>query len=98
VVPGVARFAALVITAADVESPSGNVAFLFCDIEGSTRLWESSHKAMRPALPTRNMIVRAAIALRPLHALVDMARTWGFVAAILCCCPCRSHKRQIGEV
>lgn len=29
--------------------PSGTVAFLFTDIEGSTRRWESQHQVMREA-------------------------------------------------
>jgi predicted ATPase/class 3 adenylate cyclase len=37
------------------------VTFLFTDIEGSTRLWESAPEAMRTALARHEMIVRGAI-------------------------------------
>ena len=32
------------------ERPSGTVTFLFTDIEGSTRLWEHHHRAMKSAV------------------------------------------------
>jgi len=35
---------------ADRSLPTGTVTFLFTDIEGSTRLWETQHAAMQPAL------------------------------------------------
>jgi predicted ATPase/class 3 adenylate cyclase len=41
--------------------PSGTVTFLFTDIEGSTRLWESSREGMRVALARHDEIVRAGI-------------------------------------
>ncbi len=41
--------------------PSGTLAFLFTDVEGSTRLWESSPEAMRPAMAAHDAIVRKAI-------------------------------------
>jgi predicted ATPase/class 3 adenylate cyclase len=41
--------------------PSGTVTFLFTDLEGSTRLWESHPEAMRPALARHDAIVRNAI-------------------------------------
>jgi predicted ATPase/class 3 adenylate cyclase len=41
--------------------PSGTVTFLFTDIEGSTRLWETASAAMGVALERHNLIVRAAI-------------------------------------
>ncbi|HYL53295.1 MAG TPA: adenylate/guanylate cyclase domain-containing protein, partial [Acidimicrobiia bacterium] len=41
--------------------PSGTVTFLFTDIEGSTRLWESDPDAMRSALAVHDEILRAAI-------------------------------------
>jgi predicted ATPase/class 3 adenylate cyclase len=44
-----------------VGAPSGTVTFLFTDIEGSTRLWESAPDAMRSALVRHEVIVRSAI-------------------------------------
>jgi TolB-like protein/class 3 adenylate cyclase/Flp pilus assembly protein TadD len=41
--------------------PSGTVTFLFTDIEGSTRLWESQHGAMQGALARHDDLLRAAI-------------------------------------
>lgn len=41
--------------------PSGTVTFLFTDIEGSTRLWETSPDAMRLAVAWHDEIVRVAI-------------------------------------
>ena len=43
------------------EHPTGTVTFLFTDIEGSTRLWESDHDAMREALSSHDAILREAI-------------------------------------
>ncbi len=42
--------------------PSGTVTFLFTDIEGSTRLWEHTPEAMRPALARHDQIMRESIA------------------------------------
>jgi hypothetical protein len=44
-----------------VNRPSGTVTFLFTDIEGSTRLWESAPDAMRTSLARHEVIVRGAI-------------------------------------
>ncbi len=44
--------------------PSGIVVFLFSDIEGSTRRWESHAVAMRDALRRHDVIVRSAIEAR----------------------------------
>ena len=44
------------------DPPRGTVAFLFTDIEGSTRLWERDPAAMRRALERHNAILGAAIA------------------------------------
>ena len=44
--------------------PAGLVAFLFTDIEGSTRLWERDPAAMRRALERHNALLGAAIAAR----------------------------------
>ena len=41
--------------------PSGTVTFLFTDIEGSTRLWESYPEAMSLALARHDKILRAVI-------------------------------------
>lgn len=41
--------------------PSGTVTFLFTDIEGSTRLWESQQAAMQAALPRHDELVRQCI-------------------------------------
>ena len=43
-------------------SPTGTVTFLFTDIEGSTRLWESQQAAMEVALPRHDALVRQCIA------------------------------------
>lgn len=41
--------------------PEGAVAFLFSDIEGSTRLWESDPDGMRESLAEHDAIVRATV-------------------------------------
>jgi predicted ATPase/class 3 adenylate cyclase len=41
--------------------PSGTVTFLFTDIEGSTRRWESQPEAMKDALARHDAILRACI-------------------------------------
>jgi predicted ATPase/class 3 adenylate cyclase len=46
------------------QPPSGTVTFLFTDIEGSTRLWESAPNAMRVALERHDAVLRAAIEAR----------------------------------
>ena len=47
-----------------VNVPSGTVAFLFSDIEGSTRRWELHGDAMRDALRRHDEILRAEIGAR----------------------------------
>ncbi len=42
-------------------APSGVVTFLFTDVEGSTRRWESDGAAMRSALLTHDEVLRTAI-------------------------------------
>jgi predicted ATPase/class 3 adenylate cyclase len=42
-------------------APSGVVTFLFTDIEGSTRRWESGADAMRVALAAHDKVLRSAI-------------------------------------
>jgi class 3 adenylate cyclase len=41
--------------------PTGNVTFLFTDLEGSTKLWERFPEAMRVALARHDAILRDAI-------------------------------------
>jgi class 3 adenylate cyclase len=41
--------------------PSGTVTFLFTDIEGSTRLWESHPEAMQRALARHDELLRSAV-------------------------------------
>ena len=47
-----------------VGAPSGTVTFLFTDIEGSTRLWESAPDVMRLALARHDEIVRSSVESR----------------------------------
>ena len=42
-------------------APSGVVTFLFTDVEGSTRRWETDAQAMRAALVVHDKVVRTAI-------------------------------------
>jgi predicted ATPase/class 3 adenylate cyclase/Tfp pilus assembly protein PilF len=44
--------------------PTGTVTFLFTDIEGSTKLWERSPKAMQTALARHDKILRDAVEKR----------------------------------
>ena len=48
-------------TVAAMSRPSGTVAFLLTDIEGSTRRWEADPDAMRAALAAHEEVLRAAI-------------------------------------
>src|SRR5437660_12738668 len=41
--------------------PTGNVTFMFTDIEGSTRLWEAQHGSMSVALARHDVLLREAI-------------------------------------
>ena len=43
------------------EPPTGSVAFLFTDIEGSTRLWEARPREMGAALARHDALLRAAV-------------------------------------
>ena len=43
------------------QPPAGTVTFLFTDIEGSTRLWESATDSMRLALERHDSILRSVI-------------------------------------
>ena len=42
-------------------APSGVVTFLFTDVEGSTRRWESDADSMRAALAIHDEVLRSAI-------------------------------------
>src|ERR1700740_139906 len=44
-----------------VAAPSGGVMFLFTDVEGSTRRWETDAGAMRAALIVHDKVLRTAI-------------------------------------
>ena len=46
---------------APAAAPSGVVTFLFTDVEGSTRRWESDAQAMRAALVVHDEVLRSAI-------------------------------------
>ena len=46
---------------AALQLPTGTVTFLFSDIEGSTRLWETQYAAMQQALAHHDAIMRDAI-------------------------------------
>jgi class 3 adenylate cyclase len=41
--------------------PTGTVTFLFTDLEGQTRLWESHPEPMRAAMARHDAILRAAV-------------------------------------
>ena len=63
-------------THADASTPSlptGTVTFLFTDIEGSTRLWESQQAAMQAALP-RHDALRAPVHRAPWRPCVQDRR------------------------
>jgi class 3 adenylate cyclase len=60
-------------------APSGVVTFLFTDIEGSTRRWETDAGAMRAALAAHDEVLRNAIEA---HGGYVFSHTGdGFVAA-----------------
>src|SRR5262245_15453151 len=42
--------------------PAGTVTFLFTDLEGSTRLWETNPSEMQPVLARHDELLRIAIA------------------------------------
>jgi class 3 adenylate cyclase len=44
-----------------VQLPTGNVTFLFNDIEGSTRLWEAGRDAMAQVVARHDALLRATI-------------------------------------
>ncbi|HVS55316.1 MAG TPA: adenylate/guanylate cyclase domain-containing protein [Casimicrobiaceae bacterium] len=47
--------------------PTGTVTFLFTDIEGSTRLWETQREAMTAALARHDALLRQCIESRGGH-------------------------------
>jgi predicted ATPase/class 3 adenylate cyclase len=49
------------VSAPAAAAPSGVVTFLFTDVEGSTRRWETDAQAMRAALATHDEVLRKAI-------------------------------------
>ena len=49
------------VSAPSAAAPSGVVTFLFTDVEGSTRRWESDAQAMRAALVVHDKVLRTAI-------------------------------------
>src|SRR5271156_5003971 len=49
------------VSAPAVAAPSGVVTFLFTDVEGSTRRWETDADAMRVALAAHDLVLRGAI-------------------------------------
>ncbi len=51
----------------DLPPPTGTVAFLFTDIEGSTQLWEEQPQAMAMALRRHDDLVRTAVLARGGH-------------------------------
>jgi class 3 adenylate cyclase len=61
--------------------PSRTVTFLFCVLEGSTRLWEAHGEAMRAALALHDQIVRQA--LESAGGLVFATGGDGFGAAFM---------------
>ena len=52
--------------------PSGTVTFLFTDIEGSTRRWESEAVAMRAQLARHDAILRGAVEAHGGHVLKEL--------------------------
>ena len=49
------------VSAASAGPPSGVVTFLFTDVEGSTRRWESDAETMRAALSKHDQVLQTAI-------------------------------------
>jgi class 3 adenylate cyclase len=57
----VPRVGALLKTSAPGESPTGEVTFLFSDIEGSTQSWEAHLEAMKAAVARHEQLLHGAI-------------------------------------
>jgi class 3 adenylate cyclase len=49
------------VSADQAVPPSGVVAFLFTDVEGSTRRWEADAEGMRASLAAHDEVLRGAI-------------------------------------
>jgi class 3 adenylate cyclase len=49
------------VSAPAAAAPSGVVTFLFTDVEGSTRRWETDADVMRKALAAHDEVLRAAV-------------------------------------
>jgi TolB-like protein/class 3 adenylate cyclase len=62
-----------------MSAPSGAVTFLFTDIEGSTRLWETQHDAMQTSLARHDALLRQCIAAYGGHVVKTLGD--GFHAA-----------------
>ena len=62
-----------------MSTPSGAVTFLFPDIEGSTRLWETQHDAMRTSLARHDALLRQCIEAHGGHVVKTLGD--GFHAA-----------------
>src|SRR5450755_456624 len=62
--------------------PSGAVAFLFTDVEGSTQRWEQHHDAMDVAIRRHDAMVRAAIEQHDGHVFKTVGDA--FCAAFSC--------------
>jgi predicted ATPase/class 3 adenylate cyclase len=62
--------------------PSGAVAFLFTDVEGSTQRWEQHHDAMDAAIRRHDAMVRAAIEQHDGHVFKTVGDA--FCAAFSC--------------
>src|ERR1700687_3742104 len=60
-------------------TPSGAVTFLFTDIEGSTRLWETQHDAMQTSLARHDALLRQCIEAHGGHVVKTLGD--GFHAA-----------------
>jgi TolB-like protein/class 3 adenylate cyclase/tetratricopeptide (TPR) repeat protein len=65
--PLVVAFPMAATPRADRSLPTGTVTFLFTDIEGSTRLWETSHSAMQAAVARHDELMRQSVAARGGH-------------------------------
>lgn len=58
-------------------APSGVVAFLFTDIQGSTALWDTAPESMRQALVEHDRVIRAVTAAHEGHVFATMGDGFG---------------------